>query len=406
MKRGLFQWVVVLGLCGAGETTSAGVFDPAARGILQSIHGYGFDRAGSVRDVPRADWFGDLMEEVLPDLVDYLLDDGKPQQDERNYQRDDEQAWREQQRAEQAEQEAERQREEARRERERGEEAERREAEAREEAQRSQQLAEEAQGTAQEAKGTAEQARDTAKEAKGAAQEAKDVAQQSRGAAQQAQGISKQAMGTAEEAKGAAQQAIGTAEQARGTAEQAIGTAVETQVQVQQAHQRVGRQNTFVALFALLTLLALVLAMRKPRQAIVRAAGNAVEPLRRSFKTTGHKPGGGAPPGEAARVVLTGCDQRGKPVNIPLPASELDPKRGGVTLGRHHLLVDRTLDDERVSKRHARFTYSGHSYFVEDLNSTNGTVINGTQPCPPFRPMPIRPGDSVRVGGTELIVSA
>ena len=406
MKRRLFQWVVVLGLCGAGEITFAGVLNPTERGIQQSTHVYGPDRTGPGRVLPRADWFGDLMEEVLPDLVDYLLDDGKPQQDQRDSRRAQEEAWREQQRAEQAEQEAEWQREEARRERERAEEAERREAEAREEAQRSKELAEEAQGTAQEAKGTAEQARETAQEAKGTAQEAKDVAQQARGAAQQAQEISKQAMGAAEEAKGTAQQAIGTAEQAQGTAEQAIGTAVETQVQVQQAHQRVGRQNTFVALLALLTLLALVLAMRKPRQAIVRAAGNAVGPLRRSFKPAGRKPAGGASPGEAARVVLTGFDGRGRPVNIPLPDSELDPKRGGITLGRHHLLVDRTLDDERVSKRHARFTYCGHSYFVEDLNSTNGTVINGTRSCPPFKPMLIRPGDSVRVGATELIVSA
>lgn len=406
MKRGLFQWVVVLGLCGADGASLAGVFDPTERGILQSIHGYRLDRTGPGRVLPRADWFGDLMEEVLPDLVDYLLDDGKPQQDQRDSRREQEQAWREQQRAEQAEQEAEWRREEARRERERAEEAERREAEAREEAHRSQELAEEAQGTAQEAKGTAEQARETAQEAKGTAQEAKDTAQQARGAAQQAQGISKQAMGTAEEAKGAAQQAVGTAEQARGTAEQAIGTAVETQVQVQQAHQRVGRQNTFVALLALLTLLALVLAMRKPRQAIIRVAGNAMEPLRRSFKPAGHKPAGGAPPGEAARVVLTGFDKRGRPVNIPLPDAELDPKRGGFTLGRHHLLVDRTLDDERVSKRHARFTFGGTGYFVEDLNSTNGTLINGAQPCPPFRPMPVRPGDTVRLGGIELTLSA
>ena len=407
MKRGLFKWVIVFGLFGAGNESVAGVFDPIESGILQSVLGYEFDRAAPGRGLPRADWFGDLMEDVLPDLVDYLLDDGKEQQDEQdNYQRDDEQAWREQQRAEQAEQEAEWQREEARRERERAEEAERREAEAREEAQRSRELAEEAQGTAQQARGTAEQARGAAQEAKDTAQQAKGVAQQARGAAQEARGISKQAIGTAEEAKGVAQEAIGTAAEAKGTADQAIGTAVETRMQVQQAHKRVGRQNTFVALLALLTLLALVLAMRKPRQAIVRAAGNAVEPLSRRFKPAGHRSAPATPPEEATGVVLTGFDRKGKPVSIPLPDAELDPKRGGFTLGRHHLLVDRVLDDERVSKRHARFTYRGHGYFVEDLNSTNGTVINGTQPCPPFRPMPIRPGDTVRVGGTDLILSA
>ena len=405
MKRSLLHWALILGLCGAGETSYAGVFDPASYGIAQSIPGYRLDDTGAGRTLPSVDWFSDLME-VLPDVIDIFIDDDKQQQDERDSRRDDEQAWREQQRAEQAEQEAEWQREEARRERERAEEAERREAEAREEAHRSRELAEQAQGTADAAKDTAEQARGTAQEAKGVAEEAKGVAQQARGAAQEAKGISKQAMGTAEEARGVAQQAVGTAEQAIGAADQAIGTAVETQVQVQEAHKRVGRQNTFVALLALLTLLALILAMRRPRQAIVRVAGNAMEPLRRSFKPAGRKPALAAPPGETARVVLTGFDGRGKPVNIPMPGAELDPKRGGFTLGRHHLLVDRVLDDEQVSKRHARFTYSEHGYFVEDLNSTNGTVINGTQICPPFKSMPFRPGDTVRLGGIELTVSA
>ena len=319
MKRSLLHWALILGLCGAGGTAHAGVFDPASYGIAQLIPGYRLDDTGAGRTLPSVDWFSDLME-VLPDVIDIFIDDDKQRQDERDSRRDDEQAWREQQRAEQAEQEAEWQREEARRERERAEEAEQREAEAREEAQQSRELAE--------------------------------------------------------------------------------------QAQVQEAHKRVGRQNTFVALLALLTLLALILAMRRPRQAIVRVAGNAMEPLRRSFKPAGHKPALAAPPGETARVVLTGFDGRGKPVNIPLPGAELDPKRGGFTLGRHHLLVDRVLDDEQVSKRHARFTYRGNGYFVEDLNSTNGTVINGTQICPPFRPMPVRPGDTVRLGGIELTVSA
>ena len=397
MKRGLSQWVIILGLCSAGEASLAGVFDPAERGITQFIHGYQLDKTGPGRVLPRVDWLSDLME-VLPDVIDIFIDDEKEQRDERDSQREQEESWRERERAEQAEQEAQWRQEEAQRERERAEEAERREAEAREEAQRSRELAEEAQGTAAEAKDTAEQAR-------GTAQEAKSISQQAQGAAQEAKGMSKQAIGTADEAKGVAQEARGTAVQAMGTAEHAVGTAVETQIQVEQAHKRVGRQNTFVVLLALLTLMALVLAMRKPRQAIVRVAGNAMEPLRRSFKPAGHKPAA-APSRETARVVLTGFDSRGKPVNIPLPDAELDPKRGGFTLGRHHLLVDRTLDDERVSKRHVRFTYSGHGYFVEDLNSTNGTVINGTQPCPPFKPMPLRPGDTVRLGGIELSVSA
>ena len=45
------------------------------------------------------------------------------------------------------------------------------------------------------------------------------------------------------------------------------------------------------------------------------------------------------------------------------------------------------------------------SVFVEDLNSSNGTSVNGVA-CPPFQPVQIRPGDMVDVGGIALRVSA
>ena len=69
------------------------------------------------------------------------------------------------------------------------------------------------------------------------------------------------------------------------------------------------------------------------------------------------------------------------------------------------MLVDHILNGERLSKCHAQFSGSNGSVFVEDLNSSNGTRVNGTV-CPPFQPMRIRPGDMVDVGGLTLRVSA
>ena len=407
MKPGLFRCVVVLSLCGASKAPCVELFDSAERGILQVVHGYKLDETGPNRTPLRVDWMSDVQKwlPVVVDVFDTLSDKGndeKEQSDEQEAQQQQEEAQRQRQRAEQAErneaaarEEARWLQEEAQREAQRADQAERDGAAAREEAQQSRQLAEEAKGTAEEAKGVAEQARGTAEKAEGVAQEAKSISQQAQGAAQQAKGISQQAMGAAEEAQGVAQEAKDEAEQAR-------GTAVDARIQVEAAHQRVGRQNTFVALLALLTLLTMILAMRKPRRTIVRVAGNALEPLSRRFRPAAAR--GVAK--ETASVVLTGFDSRGRAVTIPLPAAELDPKSGGFTLGRHHLLVDRALDDERVSKRHVRFSYDGHGYFVEDLNSTNGTVVNGGQTCPPFKPIPLRPGDTVRLGGLDLIVSA
>lgn len=52
-------------------------------------------------------------------------------------------------------------------------------------------------------------------------------------------------------------------------------------------------------------------------------------------------------------------------------------------LGKHILLLGREADndlvinDPEVSRKHARFTLDGDSFWVEDLGSTNGTFING-----------------------------
>ena len=72
MKRGLLQWVIILGLCSAGKASLAGVFDPAERGIAQFIHGYQFDKTGPGRVLPRVDWLSDIME-VLPDVIDIFI---------------------------------------------------------------------------------------------------------------------------------------------------------------------------------------------------------------------------------------------------------------------------------------------------------------------------------------------
>ena len=412
MKRPWFHCLIILSLCGLSSPSRADIADRAGSAIRHLLDGRTLNEAGPGRTMPGIDWtdYIPAIVDILPDVVDIFdrpsEDKEEQYREEQEAEQEQEAARRERERAQRAEQAAQQRREAAQRERQRAQRAEQAAQRQREEVSQSREMAEEARGTAQQAQGAAEEARGAAREAKGIAQDASGVAQEAKGAAQEAKGISQEAKGEAQAAKGTAEEARGVAHEAKGTAEQARGAAVEAQMQVEEAHLRVGQQNTFVALLALLTLLALILALRKPRQAIVRAAGNAIEPLSRRFKAAGHKPASGAGHAGTANVVLTGFDNKGRPVNIPLPESELNPDLGGFTLGRHHLLVDTVLDDERVSKRHARFSHNGRGYFVEDLNSRNGTVINGTQPCAPFKPMQIRPGDTVRLGGMELMVSA
>ena len=62
---------------------------------------------------------------------------------------------------------------------------------------------------------------------------------------------------------------------------------------------------------------------------------------------------------------------------------------------------DIVLDDSRVSRHHAELTPLGGDWIVRDLDSGNGTLVNGT----PATTTPARAGDRVQVGTTTLLLT-
>ena len=74
---------------------------------------------------------------------------------------------------------------------------------------------------------------------------------------------------------------------------------------------------------------------------------------------------------------------------------------GPVVIGRAPS-SDIVIDEPFVSATHARFTLQGPALVLEDLGSTNGTLVNGhgiTQP------VTLREGDEVQVDDTIMRVS-
>lgn len=61
-------------------------------------------------------------------------------------------------------------------------------------------------------------------------------------------------------------------------------------------------------------------------------------------------------------------------------------------------------DDLSVSRHHAQFKYSGNAYAVTDLNSSDGTYVNGIQ-LAPHTPRSLVAGDQVRIGKYEIILA-
>lgn len=96
----------------------------------------------------------------------------------------------------------------------------------------------------------------------------------------------------------------------------------------------------------------------------------------------------------------------------PDRTSEWKLARSGTVIGRgkvtDHYPPDISLADTRatligtVSRRHARFTFDGRSYLIEDLASLNGSRVNGRQ-LQPFQPYPLVDGDRIELAGLRFL---
>jgi hypothetical protein len=80
-------------------------------------------------------------------------------------------------------------------------------------------------------------------------------------------------------------------------------------------------------------------------------------------------------------------------------ASPVVPLSRPVTLIGRHPSCRMMVSDRWVSRRHAQILHTGSSYVLTDLNSTNGTYVNGKR----VQNRLLHPGDVVRVGGTQFV---
>ena len=103
------------------------------------------------------------------------------------------------------------------------------------------------------------------------------------------------------------------------------------------------------------------------------------------------------PPTPAPRLARTLMVDKG-----PLAGHEIDLQGQALLMGRAQD-ADLVLEDDYASGRHARLFPQGTRWFLEDLGSTNGTFVNGSQIS---RALPVGPGDSIRIGKTVMEIKA
>lgn len=86
-------------------------------------------------------------------------------------------------------------------------------------------------------------------------------------------------------------------------------------------------------------------------------------------------------------------------VQVPAERRRMALGPNALTIGRdpENALV---LDDRRVSRRHAEIRLRLGRYTLYDLQSTNGTFVNGRR----VAEVALSDGDRVQIGGTEMVI--
>lgn len=91
-------------------------------------------------------------------------------------------------------------------------------------------------------------------------------------------------------------------------------------------------------------------------------------------------------------------------LGVQPPDSPMDRRyfsQAEIMIGRDPA-CDCVVDDETVSSRHARLSYHHNQWWLEDLNSTNGTVLNGVRLD---TPTVVISGDEFVCGKTAFTIS-
>ena len=169
-------------------------------------------------------------------------------------------------------------------------------------------------------------------------------------------------------------------------------------------HLAVGLERG-IAAGAGLVLLALLGWLLLSRRKLLAALKNPRQLVQQMSRRTTKKEGVGAiAKGPKHGLALAGFDSRGDRIRIELAPAQFAGQRLGLSLGRHPDLVDENVADENVSRRHLRIAAQDDQFYVEDLNSSNGTFLND-QRLSPFKPAQLDYGTKVALGDLVLTAS-
>ena len=154
-------------------------------------------------------------------------------------------------------------------------------------------------------------------------------------------------------------------------------------------------------------LLVMGLRIRRTREDLLHSMQRAAEPAVNTVRWSTRRGAGrdrtSTDSVDRPDFVLAGEDPDGEPVRVELSARELESSAEGHCVGRSPEVCDTVIEASGVSRRHARITFRDGAFWIEDVNSSEGTSMDG-KALTPFVPEKLRDGQSLSVGPVALRV--
>jgi len=148
---------------------------------------------------------------------------------------------------------------------------------------------------------------------------------------------------------------------------------------------------------------------------VIYSSGTASSfPIRASAAYTSGNSGGSSAayttrrdssPSTTKQIVLSGFDVNNKGLKIRLTFDRNDARlmQEGLKIGRDQAVVDLHINNNSVSRQHAKILIQAGELMIEDLNSTNGTMVNGKKlPSNVLVPFPDR--GRLLIGDVDLSI--
>jgi hypothetical protein len=107
------------------------------------------------------------------------------------------------------------------------------------------------------------------------------------------------------------------------------------------------------------------------------------------------------PPDGAYDILLEGQSPSGERFAIKIPALALGDAHGRAVIGRNPGDAEFIVNQESISRKQCRLFVKEAQILIEDLGSTNGTLLNGQEVR---ESAPIHDGDSVRLGDVSFTI--